>query len=79
MLVIQLCPTLRDLMGCSLQGSAVRGILQARILEWVAIPFSGVSSLLKDWTQVSFIAGRFFTFWAPQEAIINYNFIFLYF
>ena len=40
-LVFQLCPclTLCDPMGCSLPGSSVRGILQARILEWVAIPF----------------------------------------
>ena len=36
----QSCPTLFDLMDCSPTGSSVRGILQARILEWVAIPFS---------------------------------------
>ena len=40
------------------------GILQARILELLAIPFSRVSSQLRDWTQVSRIAGRFFTSWA---------------
>ena len=40
MLVSQSCPTLCDPMDCSLPGSFVRGILQARILEWVAIPFS---------------------------------------
>ena len=45
-------------------GSSVRGILQARILEWVAIPFSRGSSQLQDRTQVSHIAGRFFTIWA---------------
>ena len=39
MLVTQSCPTLCDPMGCSLPGSSVHGILQARILEWVAIPF----------------------------------------
>ena len=39
-LVAQLCPTLCDRMDCSPPGSSVRGILQARILEWVAIPFS---------------------------------------
>ena len=43
-LVAQLCPTLCDLMDCSLPGSSVHGILQARILEWVAIPFSRGSS-----------------------------------
>ena len=40
MLVAQLCPTLRNPMDYSLPGSSVHGILQARILEWVAIPFS---------------------------------------
>ena len=40
------------------------GILQVRILQWVAIPFSRVSSQPRDWTQVSRIAGRFFTNWA---------------
>ena len=40
MLVAQLCPTLRNPMDCSLPGSAVHGLLQARTLEWVAIPFS---------------------------------------
>ena len=40
MLVAQLCWTLRNLRNCSLPGSSVRGILQARILEWVAVPFS---------------------------------------
>ena len=37
---LQLCPSLRDAMGCSLPGSSVHGIFQARILEWVAISFS---------------------------------------
>ena len=44
------------------------GILQARILEWVAIPFSGESSRPRDQTQVSRIAGRLFTIWATREA-----------
>ena len=47
---------------------AVHGILQARILEWVAIPFSRVSSQPRDQTQVSHIAGGFFTSWATREA-----------
>ena len=67
-LVAQLCLTLCDSMDCSLLGSIAHGILQARILEWVAITFSRRSSQPKDWTQVSHIAGRFFTFWATREA-----------
>ena len=59
--VTQSCPTLCDPMDCSPPGSSVHGILQARILEWVAIPFSRGSSWTRDWTWVSFIAGRFFT------------------
>ena len=51
-LVAQLCRTLYDPMVCSLPGSSVHGILQARILEWVAIPFSRGSSRLRDWTQI---------------------------
>ena len=49
----------------------VHGILQARILEWVAFPFSRGSSQSRDWTQVSCIAGGFFTSWATREAHIN--------
>ena len=51
-------------MDSSPPGSSVQGILQARILEWVAIPFSRGSSWPRDWTQVSCTAGRFFTIWA---------------
>ena len=47
---------------------AVHGILQASILKWVAIPFSRGSSQPRDRTQVSLIAGRFFTSWATREA-----------
>ena len=56
-------------MSSSLQphGYTVHGILQARILEWVAIPFSKGSSQPRDQTQVSCIAGRFFTSWATRE------------
>ena len=46
----------------------VHEILQARILEWVAFPFSRGSFRPRDWTQVSHIAGRFFTSWATREA-----------
>ena len=48
-------------------GSSVHGILQARILEWVAILFSRGSSRPKDWTQVSRIGGRCFNLWATRE------------
>ena len=58
--VTQSCPTvLRS------HGTVVHGILQARILEWIAFPFSRWSFQPRDWTQVSCIAGRFFTSWAP--------------
>ena len=56
----QLCPTLCNPMDCSLPGSSVRGILQAKIPEWVAIPFSRGSSQPRDRTQVSHIADGFF-------------------
>ena len=58
--VAQSCPTLCDPMDCSLQGSSVHGIFQARVLEWIAISFSRESSQPRDWTQVSCIAGRRF-------------------
>ena len=60
-LVSKLSLTLCNPMDCSLPGSSVHGILQARILEWVAIFFSKGSSQCRNWTWVSFIAGRFFT------------------
>ena len=66
--VAQLCPTLWDLMDWGLPGSSVRGILQTRIVEWVAIPFSKGSLQPTDRTQVSYIAGRLFTIWATREA-----------
>ena len=65
-LVTQLCLTLCDSMDCSSSGSSVRGILQARILEWVAVPFSRGFFRPRDWTWVSHIAGRFFTFWTTR-------------
>ena len=64
----QSCPTLFNPMDCSLPDSYVHGILQARILEWVAILFSRGSSQPRDRTCVSCIAGRFFTSWATREA-----------
>ena len=65
--VIQLCPTLCRPMDCSLPGSSVHRIFQARILEWVAISSSKGSFQPRDQTQVSCIAGRFFTNWATRE------------
>ena len=67
-LVTQSSLTLCDPLDCSLSGSSVHGILQARILEWVAIPFSRGSSRPRDWTQLSYTAGIFFTVWATREA-----------
>ena len=58
-LVVQPCPT--DPKDYSPPGSSVRGILQARILEWVAMPSSRASSRPRDGTRVSYIAGNFFT------------------
>ena len=65
--LLQLCPTLCDPMDCSLSGTSVHGILQARILRWIAIPFFKASSWPRDRTQVSCIADRFFTSWAIRE------------
>ena len=61
-LVAQSCPALCGPRDCSRPGSSVHGSSQARILEWVAIPFSRGSSGPRDSTQVSCIAGGFFTF-----------------
>ena len=68
MLVTQLCVTLCDPEDWSPPGSSVHRMPQARILEWVAIPFSRGSSRPRDRTQVSSIASRFFTSWATREA-----------
>ena len=59
-LVTQSCLTLCDPMACSPPGSSVHGILQLRILEWIAMPSSKGSSQPRDRTEVSYIAGRFF-------------------
>ena len=57
---LQLCPTLCCPMDCSLPGSSVHGILQVRILEWVAIFSSRRSSQCRDGARVSCTAGKFF-------------------
>ena len=59
--VVQSYPTLHGPMDCSLPGSPVLGILQVKILEWLAISFSRGLSQSRDQTQVSCIAGRFLT------------------
>ena len=66
--VTQSCLTLCDPMDCCLPGSSVHGIVQARILEWVAISFSRGSSQPRAWTWVSHIASRLFTVWATRES-----------
>ena len=58
-----------DPVDCSLAGSSVHGILQARILEWVAISFSRGSSRPRDRTQISHIAGRRFNLCTTREAL----------
>ena len=66
-------------MDCSPPGSSVHGILQARILGWVVIPFSRGSSWPRDQAQVSHTAGRFFTVWATSEAQFIYIWIYIHY
>ena len=68
-LVAQLCPTLCAPTDCSPPGFSLQGILQARILEWIAISFSRGTSQPRGWTLVSCIAGRFFTVWATGKSM----------
>jgi len=68
-LVSKSCLTLVTPWTVTLQASCVQGILQASILEWVAISFSRGSFPPKNWTLVSCIAGRFFTNWATRESL----------
>ena len=71
-----------DPMNCSLPDVSVHGILQARILEWVAMPSSRVSFQPGDATQVSHIAGGFFTIWATREAhwlLLYYYYCYYYY
>ena len=69
--VVQSCPTPSDPMDWCPPGSLVHGIVQERILEWVAISSSRGSSWRRDRTQVSFIAGRFFTVSATRRSQMN--------
>ena len=75
-LVTQSYLTLCDPMDCSLPGSSVHGILQARIVEWVAMPFSRVSSWPRDWTCIAYrfnLADRFFTTSIMWEALMSWQ------
>ena len=72
-LVAPSCPTLCDPVDSSPPGSSVHGILQARILEWVAISSSRGSSLLRDQTRISCIASRFFTAEPPGKTVNSLN------
>ena len=74
-LVTQSRPSLCNCVDCSPPGLPVHGILQVRILEWIVTSFSRGSSRPRDRTWVSCITGRFFTIWAPWEAL---NFANLY-
>ena len=66
--VAQSCLTLCDPLGYKPPGSSVNRILQARILEWVALPSSRVFSQSKGQTQASCVTARFFSIWTTMEA-----------
>ena len=74
LLVTQSCPTLCHPMECSPPGSSVHGVLQARKLEWVAIPFSRETSQPRARTRVSHTAGRFFTIWTTRK-VPSYSYV----
>ena len=65
--VAQSCLTLCNPMDCSLAGSPIHGIVQARVLEWVASSFPRGSSRPRDWTWISSIVGRCFIVWATRD------------
>ena len=69
--IIQSCPTLCDPMDCSLSGSSVHGIFQARVLECIAISFSRGSSLPRNRTRASCITGRRFAVWATRKVVTS--------
>ena len=67
-LAAQLCSTFCNPVDCNLPSFSIHGILQARILDWVAISFSRGSSWPRNQTWISSIADRFFTDWDMREA-----------
>ena len=71
--VTESCLALCDPMDYNPPGSSVHGILQSRVLEWVAILFSRGSSWPRDWTLVFCTAGRFFTVWATRQSYTSNN------
>ena len=82
LLPLQSCPTLCDPMDCSLSGSSIHGIFQARVLEWVAISFSRGSSWPRYQTQVSWgswPAGAFFTTELPGYPYVYWTHYKLFF
>ena len=78
-LATQSCPTLWDPMDCNPPGFSVHGILQACILEWIAMPSSRGASQPRDQTQISCIAGRLFSIWTtrlfPRAAQLKFTFV----
>ena len=72
-LVTQSCPALCNPRVCNPPASSVHGLLQARILEWIAIAFSTVSSQPRGQTRVSCAASKFFTVWATREVQEYYS------
>ena len=68
-------PTLCDAIDCNLPGLSVHGILQARILEWVAVPFSRGSSRPRNRIRISCIVGRFFTSWITEGNFFAFNYL----
>ena len=77
MLIVQSYLTLCNPVDCSLPDSPVHGILEARLLEWVAIRFSRGSSWPRDRTWVSCIARKYFTIWGTRQAHRRYDMIYL--
>ena len=73
------CLTLCNPMDCSLPGSSVHGILQARILKWIAMPSSRGSSWLRAWTQVFCIGRQNLCHWVTWEAYIYIDIYFIFF
>ena len=71
------CVWLCDPTDCSLPGSFVHGILQARTLGWVAAPFCRASSQPREWAQIYHIAGRFFSIWATREDFCKTDYVVL--
>ena len=75
-LVAQSCPTLCNPIDCSPPGSSVHGDSPGKILEWVKMPVSRGSSQSRDQTQISHIAGGFFTIWATGKPLNTRTFCF---